>query len=433
MRSVDPIRDLLADWLRASFQPEAPGALLERLSALGSSAQRPGPDPAALFTRAHAQGIAPWLHASLERWGLPAAQGPFAPFARAWAATLRQNLLHLEEIGRLATRFEAQGIDTILLKGSALLLGAYAHPALRPMGDVDVLVREGDAPRAIAAAQSLGYAILRPGLTGALLATNHEIELARTLADGTRVYLEIHWRLAPREALWRGPEEEPRGIWRDALPSGDPAIPARVPAPEDAIVLAAVHLGRHVFSRALWLCDVAILAGCPELLWEDVLTKAAERDATIALWTTLDAARALCGAAIPEVVLAATRPGRWRRAAIEGCLDRDDHFGDRAAEAEEMLSPIRRYGLKAALHRDTFAAVGSVLGVLFPSAAWLQARYAPGPEVSPVALRLRHLATALRLILPARASASPPMKSLACAATPAGSDASPEDPCPRSA
>lgn len=415
MRPVDPTRDLLAAWLRAAFLSECPEALREGLSRLASSPDSPGADPEALFERAHAQGIAPLLHASLERWGLPAGQGPFAPFAQAWAATLRQNLLYLEEIGRVTTRFAEEGMETILLKGSALLLSLYEHPALRPMGDVDLLVREADTPRAMAAAESLGYRLLREGRRAELLATNHEIELARTLPDGTRLYLEIHWRLAPREALWRGPGEEPRGIWRDALPSGDPAIPARVPAPEDAIVLAALHLGRHVFSRALWLCDVSLLASSPELLWEDVITKAGERDATFALWATLEGARALCGAEVPGAVLAATRPGRVRSAAIGACLDREGHFGAGAALAEESLPPIRRYGLKVLLHRDTFAAFGSVLGVLFPSDAWLRARYAPGRDVPTATLRLGHLATAFRLALRSRTPASPPRKSVSCA------------------
>jgi hypothetical protein len=146
-----------------------------------------------------------------------------------------------------------------------------------------------------------------------------------------------------------------------------------------------------------------------------VTLKAAERDATGALWATLEIARALCGAEFPDAVLSATRPGRFRSAAIAACLDPAEQFGVRAALPEESLPPIRRYGLKALLHRDTFAALGSVLGVLFPSDAWLRARYAAGREVSRASLRRRHLATAVRLALGSRASASPPRKSYPCA------------------
>jgi len=407
VRPADPAGDLLAAWLRAARLPECPPPLGRRLSALHGSDL-----PASLFERAHAQGIAPLLHASLERWGLAAKEGAFAPFARAWAATLRQNLLHLEEMARVVSRFAEERIETILLKGSALLLGAYDHPALRPMGDVDLLVREASVPRAIVAAEALGYALLRPDRRDAILATNHEIELARTLPDGTRLYLEIHWRLTPREALWRGPVEEPRSMWRDALPSGDPSIPARIPSPEDAIVLAAIHLGRHAFSRAIWLWDVALLARKEGLLWEDLIVKSGEWDARAALWAAFTGARALCGAAIPDAAMAALRPGRIRSAALESCLDWRSHFGAPAAAGEHSLSPMRRYGLKLALQRDTFAALASVLGVLFPSEAWLRARYAPGPDASRAGLRLRHLAastSALRL----RAPVSPPTSTVA--------------------
>ncbi len=394
MRRGRPGREsaLLSAWLRHHRRFACPEGLTRRLA--GSAGD--DLDWETIFTRAHAQGIAPLLHATLDRWEIDAGAPRFARFAAARGATLRQNLLYLDELGRVASRFAGQGIETIVLKGGALLLTMYPHPALRPMGDLDFLVREADVPRALRAAEALGYALLRPGVAGDVFATNHEIELGRTLEDGTRLYLEIHWRLVPRESLIRGTDVESRSLWRDALPTGDPAVPARVLAPEDALVFAALHLWRHAFSRAIWFVDVAMLAEAAGLLWEDVATKSSEWNARAPLYVTLAGSRALCDARVPEEIFASLDPGRMREMAVDAIMGWPDTFGARAALGEHALSPARRYLLKLLLSRDTLTALTGVGRILFPSSAWLRARYGLAAGASTAGIRRRHLAVAAR-------------------------------------
>jgi hypothetical protein len=393
---------LLAGWLRAAGSPECPAWLEPCLkSPTQRSAQKGnGIDWNAVFARAHAQGIAPILHASLQRWGGERAFSPrLAPFGAAYRATLRHNVILLDELARVAGRFSEEGIETICLKGAALVLTAYPHPALRPMGDLDLLVREADVPRALRVAQALGFTLLRPGLTGARLRTKHEIGLTRRLDDGTRVYLEIHWRFIPRESLVAGPWREPRQIWVDSRPSGDAAIPARVLAPEDAIVFGALHLERHVYSRAIWFVDLGMILQTERIDWDAVVKKAELWQARGALYLALRGLASLCGLEAPPRVMAAMHPGRIRAAWAESIVSWRDAFGKHAAREEHALSPARRYLLKLLLARDTLAALAQAGRMFFPSDAWLRARYGLQKDARGSGLRFRHLATAARAAL----------------------------------
>ncbi len=404
----DRVGALLGCWLRAAWLPACPPWLRRHLTeaSRGRARESPGREDGgllgapALFARAHAQGIAPILHASLERWR---EEGAFserlAPFGAAYRATLRHNVLLLDELARISARFSGEGIETILLKGAALLLTVYPHPALRPMGDLDLLVREADVPRALSVSEALGFKILRPGVSEARLRTKHEIALARRLADGTPIYLEIHWRFIPRESLVAGPSREPEQLWRESYPSEDRTIFARVLSAEDALVLGALHLQRHVYSRAIWFVDLAMILERKGIDWDRVVEKAEIWRARSALYLALSGLRAICGVAAPREVIAALHPGRLRAAGAEAIVCWSNAFGEQAARGEHALSPTRRYLLKLLLVRDTFGALAQAGRMLFPSQAWLRARYGPRAGASAHGLRLRHLASTARTVV----------------------------------
>ena len=72
-------------------------------------------------------------------------------------ATARRNLLAFNALARVIEHLNAHGIPNILLKGVALALTLYKNEALRPMGDVDLLVRWDDVPRTVELLRELGY------------------------------------------------------------------------------------------------------------------------------------------------------------------------------------------------------------------------------------------------------------------------------------
>lgn len=144
---------------------------------------------------AAAHGVSPMLRGHC-RW-------QHAP----WQRFLRDQHAHVESrqrriastLERIDAGARAAGLPVMALKGSALhAMGLYA-PGDRPMADIDLLVREGDADAAIALLQSLGYAesyaqwkhrVFKP-------ANGHPVHGLGEHCD-TPVNIELHVRIQER-------------------------------------------------------------------------------------------------------------------------------------------------------------------------------------------------------------------------------------------
>lgn len=167
----------------------------------------------ALLTR---HGVAPYAFSLLSRDGLLGAVP--APFAEGLRERHRDSQIEhfrlLGECRRLAGLFCAGGIRAVPFKGAALFTTLYDRPGLRPMQDLDWLVRREDLPRAEDLLREAGYAL--PGALDAGAARRLHFHLAFVRGGGgTRV--ELHWSLADEqafpperlEAVWAGVRESP--------------------------------------------------------------------------------------------------------------------------------------------------------------------------------------------------------------------------------
>jgi SAM-dependent methyltransferase len=248
---------------------------------------------------AEREGVAPLLHACLDA-------GPAMGAAVPSVVRVRLRQSYEQTWGRsvvLATRWreivaalEAAGIRGVALKGIALLeSGHYEDPGLRPMTDLDVLVRdrEFDAARTAllragweqadgddAAANAFrGYSHLKRG--GVVL------DLHRDLAGYPRVTGVLR---VDHEALWRRARPLPRGGWTLSA--------------EDHLLHLAVHLvlGSE-FGRLLNFVDVARVVTRENLAWETVLDDATRWRAREVLGYVLRVAATSLDAPVPEEVL----------------------------------------------------------------------------------------------------------------------------------
>ena len=164
--------------------------------------------------------VAPMLHWQLKQSGGDALIPP------AVAETLSRAMLRavrnftLQEIAHrtLDERLHEAGIATIWLKGAALAHTIYPDPALRPMGDLDVLVPHDRCFAALDVLQREGYRMaaldqFRPSnhVPQPEAKTNHHYELVGGPSDAVAV--ELHFRLlAPNDELL--PLEAQTWFWR---------------------------------------------------------------------------------------------------------------------------------------------------------------------------------------------------------------------------
>jgi hypothetical protein len=206
--------------------------------------------------------IAPLAHRGLVGLGAPPATvESIERLARCAAVqTLAQLRLVSELVGELADA----GIDVVVLKGLPLAQLAYADPALREPGDIDLLVDPRQVDSATKLLLGRGMVVRTwpngpaPELVLPILSRSAELPALNEISfvgDGTRV--DLHWRLFENSALCPVPAQ-----WL-ASPAVVAVGPASLPVlPTDQLwPYLAVHGTKHNWRRLKWLADVPALVG----------------------------------------------------------------------------------------------------------------------------------------------------------------------------
>jgi hypothetical protein len=114
---------------------------------------------------------------------------PLAELVRTqYRQTWARNKWSMHLLGKFLEAFEAVGIQTLLLKGAALLATHYANDTgARFMGDVDVCVRQADFGRAVSILQGMGWDSTCPAE-----AFDSRFTHALNFTDGKGNYVDLH-------------------------------------------------------------------------------------------------------------------------------------------------------------------------------------------------------------------------------------------------
>lgn len=146
-----------------------------------------------LFTRmAKAEGVAPLMHYAFSRSNYPLPSATRLQLQMAFYETAAFNQMLLTEMERVVQALNEANIPVIVLKGAVLATTIYPDPALRPMSDVDLLVKPEDLEQAKKLILSLGYYEPIPEMAkGVNRLTGHEYKL-HNLAQ-PKISIELHW------------------------------------------------------------------------------------------------------------------------------------------------------------------------------------------------------------------------------------------------
>jgi len=256
------------------------------------------------LARTHA--LAPLLYHVLRDEGILPAELRDS-LARVYLANAARNSALLHEALSIVTSLGERGVETILLKGAALAEAVYESIALRPMGDLDLLVRRDAALQAVQVLCEEGFALIgaeaRPD---ALLAVENEVVLHRATAVGVPV--ELHW------SLFDSPFYQDRlpmeWFWETAVPMPLDRGQALMLGPEAQLLHLCGHLLLHHQGEGLlWLHDIAevIARYGRELDWETLLARGQECHLVLALQRGLERVHCDWRAPIPDQVLARLR------------------------------------------------------------------------------------------------------------------------------
>jgi len=194
-----------------------------------------------LSTYALYQDVGPVLYRRIGRLGVM----PGAPASRmrdACRASAAKNLLLFADLGKILRATQAAGIPVIPLKGAFLAEAVYGDIALRPMADLDLLVKPADLPRAVQALRDLGYDSDQPFDPVAQQAGFQDMPPMRR-PGGAMV--ELHWTLVTPLCGARIADEELQGIWERSVPATIAGVPSRALSPEDLLLHLCMHVSVH--------------------------------------------------------------------------------------------------------------------------------------------------------------------------------------------
>jgi hypothetical protein len=229
-------------------------------------------------------GIGPLLDRASERW--PDADALHPSLRRYLAQQRRLSgervALLLHDLAEILRACEQEQIAAIPLKGSLLATLYYAEPGLRPMNDLDLLVRPADEQRMLGLLARLRYQLIARSQKHLLLARPEAhgpvVSFTGEHPDNPRS-IDLHTHLA--EYFWGIHYELTDEAWADSTLCrlGDAA--ARVLNPATLLHHLAIHASSDAIARRLrmlHLADIALVAGKIDAEgWQRIVTGAQQR------------------------------------------------------------------------------------------------------------------------------------------------------------
>jgi hypothetical protein len=187
----------------------------------------------------HARGLPPEIERSLRS---------------AYDANLRRSLWFTAELARIMQHFERRQLRAVPYKGPVLAQSAYRNVGLRNFSDLDFLISPADFDRAKRALAEIGYrpsAHFTPAVERFWLRKGYERSFDSAVGPNL---VELQWALLPYfYAVDLRVEDLLGRAGRTVV--GECEVPCL--SPEDSLLVLCVHTAKHLWTRLIWLADIA--------------------------------------------------------------------------------------------------------------------------------------------------------------------------------
>lgn len=240
-------------------------------------------------------------------------------------------------VARLSSELRREGIEVLVLKGAALLVGGVARPTPRTMSDIDLLVLKGSPEAAWDVCRSNGWTLVDEAWTEELYRGHHH--LAPLLdPDGVGVGLELH------RTLLAGVDRlglDTLAFVKRARTITVNDVPVLVPSIEDLMLHTCLHFAwSNKLRRGAWraYADAHSIVADPAFSWDRFVTVATSRRMRQSCYWTLRLGRVVADLRVPDEVLKALDPASGGR--LSAMLER--HFAIQIADPGSEQSVAQR-------------------------------------------------------------------------------------------
>ena len=227
--------------------------------------------------------------------------------ASAYAENFRRSLWFAAELMRIMQHLTQKQVRAIPYKGPTLAQSVYGDLALRSFSDLDLLISPADFGRARQALAEIGYGPSKT-LTAAVerlwLRTGYERSFD---GPGGKNLLELQWALLPYfyavdPAQFQFDDLRSRA-GQIALGTGvDSGLPCL--SPEDSLLVLSLHAAKHLWTRLIWVADIAQSLHVAHIDLALVISRARALGITLILGVNFWLAQRLLGAVIPSTAQA---------------------------------------------------------------------------------------------------------------------------------
>lgn len=182
----------------------------------------------------------------------PAAPLPLDEFGRSSREVAMLGYVLTVRLLDLLDRFRAAEVPVLVLKGPVLSQLLHGDPTVRSYGDLDLLVRREDIPRAAHLLEQDGYRIHTAFdwvSLNDLIALDYELSFQHELGAA----IDLHWDIAPGAYPFR---LNPEVLWASMELVEIFGRPVPSLNAECLLLFLCLHATKHAWARITWVRDV---------------------------------------------------------------------------------------------------------------------------------------------------------------------------------
>lgn len=205
-------------------------------------------------------GISPLLYWNLSKIdnGKDAPEEVMAKLRKLYYGNTARNMYLYDELSKVLNAFKDAEIDVIVLKGAFLAETVYKNIGLRPMGDVDLLIKKEDLQKVKKKLIQLRYHTLVYPTKWHEQWQNEWAEEIQYTNQDKNVRIDVHWNVQPPVIPF---QIDINKSWEDARPVKVANVEALMLAPGDLLQHLCLHLDKHLNNSGAipfrWYCDIA--------------------------------------------------------------------------------------------------------------------------------------------------------------------------------
>ena len=238
--------------------------------------------------------MVPKLYRNLQRHGVK--EQLMDRFKGVYRYYLYKNEILMYRIGTLLAAFEEAQIQTMVLKGAALIQLYYKESGLRPMLDADVLVHAHQAEQAMELLTKLRWKPVRYARPQVRIPILHSTPFED---EGGR-QLDLHWHLF-WECFNANDDDD---YWENAIPIKIGGVQTLALNATDQLLHTCWHGARwNEVPPIRWIADAMAIMGAEEIDWVRLVTKAQRHRIIMPVKDSLEYLKKTFDARVPDDVI----------------------------------------------------------------------------------------------------------------------------------